>query len=93
MMSGLDSPPFERTQAATLASRLAERGTCCSWWPEPDRSARPRKTTLVGQVLGHFDLPSLFISADEPTLRDAAWLAAQWERARLVTSEGGKAGA
>ena len=44
-------------------------------------------------MLGHLDVPSLLISADEPTLRDAAWLAAQWERARLVTSEGGKAGA
>ena len=40
------------------------------------------KTTLVGQVLASRPGEQLFLSADEPTLRDAAWLAAQWERAR-----------
>jgi len=41
------------------------------------------KTTLVRQVLVRLDRPHRFASADEPALRDAAWLQAQWEAARL----------
>ncbi|HEV8615392.1 MAG TPA: ATP-binding protein [Methylomirabilota bacterium] len=51
------------------------------------------KTTLVQQVLAEFDRPNVFVSADEPALRDAAWLAAQWERARLLAKDAGKRGA
>jgi predicted AAA+ superfamily ATPase len=40
------------------------------------------KTTLARQVIAAVDLPSHFASADEPTLRDRAWLVAQWEVAR-----------
>lgn len=36
--------------------------------------------------------PYVFVSADEPTLRDAAWMAAQWERAR-VEARGAAGGA
>lgn len=62
-----------------LAARLAE----------PRRHlqvvAGPRqvgKTTLVQQVLADLDRPSVHASADEPALRDSAWIQAQWERAR-----------
>lgn len=51
------------------------------------------KTTLVGQVIDGLKVPSIFISADEPTIGDAGWLAAQWERARVAASQSGKAGA
>jgi predicted AAA+ superfamily ATPase len=51
------------------------------------------KTTLVQQVLDRLDVPSVFVSADEPTLGDTAWLSAQWDRARIAASEAGKAGA
>jgi uncharacterized protein len=51
------------------------------------------KTTLVGQVLRRLDVPSVFVSADEPTVGDLAWLAAQWERGRLAAADAGKAGA
>jgi predicted AAA+ superfamily ATPase len=44
------------------------------------------KTTLVEQVFAETGLPHLIVSADEPTLRDAGWLAAQWEQARLLAS-------
>ena len=37
--------------------------------------------------------PSVFVSADEPALRDTGWLAAQWERGRLAAKENGKRGA
>jgi len=43
--------------------------------------------------LDRLDVPSVFVSADEPTFGDTAWLSAQWGRARIAASEAGKAGA
>jgi predicted AAA+ superfamily ATPase len=51
------------------------------------------KTTLVGQVLSRLHAPSIFVSGDEPTGGDTAWLAAQWERGRLAAADGGHDGA
>ena len=89
-MSKAPNSTFERQHAAVLATRLVE----------PRRSlhvvAGPRqvgKTTLVQQVLAQLDRPSVLVSADEPALRDRAWLAAQWERARLLAKDSGKQGA
>jgi uncharacterized protein len=83
-------PPFERSQTGTLAARLGE----------PRRflhvvagARQVGRTTLVEQVLDRLDVPSIFISADEPTVGDTAWLAAQWDRARIVAADAGKAGA
>ncbi|MCI0457337.1 MAG: DUF4143 domain-containing protein, partial [Gemmataceae bacterium] len=39
------------------------------------------------QVLAEADMPSVYASADEPSLRDAAWLSTQWERARLALDD------
>jgi uncharacterized protein len=41
------------------------------------------KTVLARQVMESLDIPSLYASADEPTLRDRTWLEQQWELARL----------
>jgi predicted AAA+ superfamily ATPase len=41
------------------------------------------KTVLARQVMESLDIPSLYASADEPTLRDRIWLEQQWELARL----------
>ncbi len=49
------------------------------------------KTTLARQVMQTLDLPSHYASADEPTLRDRAWIQQQWDAARLRAA-GGKAG-
>src|SRR5208283_2258689 len=45
------------------------------------------KTTLARQVLEGVDLPSHYATADEPTLRDRAWLDQQWELGRLKAKE------
>lgn len=81
---------FRRQQLGDLLDRLRE----------PSRRlqvvAGPRqvgKTTLVEQALDEIERPHLFVSADEPALRDAAWLAAQWERARLLAADAGRSGA
>ena len=42
------------------------------------------KTTVVLQALQALQAPSHYASADDPTLRDSAWLAAQWEEGRRL---------
>lgn len=81
---------FERSHADTLAARLTEPRR----FLQVVAGARQvGKTTLVGQVLSRLDVPSVLVSADEPTVGDTAWLAAQWERGRLAAADAGKGGA
>ncbi len=82
--------PFEREYGKALGDRLVE----------PRRfmhvvagARQVGKTTLVEQVLGRLGVPRVSVSADEPTLRDTAWLAAQWDRARLLAADSGRSGA
>lgn len=89
-MSIFADKPFQRSYVRTLSARL----------DEPRRflqvvagARQVGKTTVVEQVLDGAHLPYVFVSADEPTLHDAAWLAAQWDRARLVARESGERGA
>jgi predicted AAA+ superfamily ATPase len=89
-MSAPKGRPFERGQADILIARLTEPRR----FLQVVAGARQvGKTTLVQQVLGRLDVPSVSMSADEPSLRDAGWLAAQWDRARIAAAEAGKAGA
>ena len=81
---------FVRPQAAMLANRLME----------PRRfiqvlagARQVGKTTLIGQVENQVGIPSRYASADEPSLRDTAWIEAQWEAARLLASSEGDQGA
>jgi hypothetical protein len=72
---------YQRPQARVLAERLAEPRR----YIQVVAGARQvGKTTLVEQVLAAAQAPVFYASADEPTLRDSAWLAAQWERGRLA---------
>ena len=79
-MSKSQKPVFRRDQAAILAARLREPRRFLQIVTGPRQVG---KTTLVEQVVAEAGWPSVFVSADEPTLRDAGWLAAQWDRARL----------
>lgn len=45
------------------------------------------KTTATQQALRDVEQPSHYASADDPALRDAAWLEAQWEEGRRLTRE------
>ncbi len=89
-MSTSGNRPFERQQARILEARLGERRRFLQVVAGPRQAG---KTTLVGQVLDRRGAPKLFVSADEPTLGGASWLAAQWERARIAAAGAGKAGA
>jgi uncharacterized protein len=82
--------PFTRESFSVLSKRLKEPRR----FIQVVAGARQTgKTTLVRQVLDGIDLPSLFVSADEPTLRDSSWLHTQWENARLIAKEAGRRGA
>lgn len=48
------------------------------------------KTTLARQVMEALSLPSHYATADDPTLRDRAWVEAQWEVGRRLTAASGE---
>lgn len=80
------SPPFRRPQGHQLARRLAEPRR----FIQVVAGARQvGKTTLVQQVVEEARVPVRFVSADEPTLRGADWVAQQWEAARLAAGPQG----
>jgi len=89
-MSESPNPSFQRDYAVPLAARLHEPRRFLQVLAGPRQVG---KTTMVQQVLADFEGRSVFVSADEPALRDTAWVAAQWERARLVAKDAGKRGA
>jgi hypothetical protein len=73
-----------------LAGRLAEPRRFLQVVVGPRQAG---KTTLVDQVLATLERRSIMVSADEPALRDSAWLSAQWERGRLLARDAGTRGA
>lgn len=86
-MSKSSTHQYVRSFASTLAARLAEPRRFLQVVTGPRQVG---KTTLVRQVLAGLDAPVLSVSADEPTLRDAGWLAAQWEAGRRLATDGGR---
>jgi hypothetical protein len=89
-MSAQERLAFERRQAGILGDRLREPRR----FVQAVAGARQvGKSTLVTQVLSRLEVPNIFVSADEPMLSDTAWLAAQWERARLAATAAGPTGA
>lgn len=48
------------------------------------------KTTLARQVIQELSIPVHYVSADEPTLQDRAWLNQQWDIARALTRKEGR---
>jgi len=89
-MSASTAVAFRRDHAGVLAARLGEPRRFLHVVAGPRQVG---KTTLVQQVFAGIDRPGVFVSADEPALRDAAWLASQWDRARLVAKDAGTRGA
>lgn len=67
-----------------LANRLAEDAARIQVVSGPRQVG---KTTVVRQALRALDQPSHYASADDPTLRDAAWLEAQWEEGRRLARD------
>lgn len=82
--------PYQRPQARLLLSRLAEPRRFLHVVAGPRQVG---KSTLVQQVVEALGLPHRIASADEPTLRGVEWVAQQWDAARLLAQDSGKAGA
>ncbi len=89
-MSKRGDVQYERSQAAVLGVRLSEPRRFLQVVAGPRQAG---KTTLVRQALAAWGERARYASADEPTLRDRAWIATQWEAARRVARESGKPGA
>ncbi len=81
---------YQRPHGSTLAARLLEPRRFLQVVAGPRQVG---KTTLVRQVVVASGLPARFANADEPTLRGDAWIAQQWEAARLVATDAGEHGA
>ena len=90
MASNTTVNPFRRVFGATLAARLKEPRRFVQVVAGPRQVG---KTTVVRQVLDELALPSRFVSADEPTLRDRNWILVQWETARLLARDASGGGA
>jgi predicted AAA+ superfamily ATPase len=82
--------PYTRPQAAQLARRIAEPRRFIQVLAGPRQVG---KTTLVQSVLDAADQPYRYASADEPGLRGDAWIAQQWDAARLLARNEGTGGA
>lgn len=74
------SSGYQRPQLLVLQRRLAEPRRFIQVIAGPRQTG---KTTLARQLVASLDSPSHYASADEPGLRDRAWLSQQWEVARL----------
>lgn len=76
--------PYRRRIFSQLASRLAEKPSRLQVVSGPRQVG---KTTVVRQALDASDLPNHYATADDPALRDDAWLEAQWEEGRRLARE------
>lgn len=75
---------YKRPIFRVLADRLAEDTAPIQVVSGPRQVG---KTTVVRQALREIDQPGHYASADDPTLRDAAWLEAQWEEGRRLARD------
>jgi uncharacterized protein len=78
-------PNFRRGVFDQLAPRLAEDPARIQVVSGPRQVG---KTTVVRQALAAAGAPGHYASADDPALRDAAWLEAQWQEGRRLADDG-----
>ncbi len=75
---------YRRAVSHTLAARLREPRRFIQVLSGPRQTG---KTIAARQALAEFPGPSLYASADEPTLEHGLWIGQQWELARLAAQE------
>ena len=75
---------FKRQVYQTLLSRLQEPRRFIQILSGPRQTG---KTILSRQVMEDLGIPTHYASADEPTLRDRAWIEQQWNIGRLQARE------
>lgn len=75
---------YKRRIFDLLLARLGEDGKRIQVVSGPRQVG---KTTVVRQALDASDRPQHYTSADDPALRDSAWLEAQWEEGRRLSRD------
>lgn len=78
---------YQRPLLKELTKRMAEKRRFIQILTGPRQVG---KTTLLRQLLKTISPPHHYASADEPTLKEGAWLEQQWEIGRIRAKEGGK---
>lgn len=71
---------FKRKAHKVILQRIYEPRRFIQVLSGPRQSG---KTTLAHQIMADLNIPSYYVSADEPTLKDRTWIEQQWEVARL----------
>jgi uncharacterized protein len=71
---------FLRALCDTLSERLAEPRRFIQALIGPRQTG---KTTLASQIISKTKMPWHYATADEPALKDRAWIEQQWEAARF----------
>jgi predicted AAA+ superfamily ATPase len=77
---------YRRPAFQTILSRVSEPRRFIQILAGPRQTG---KTTLAQQVIAAAGLKALYGSADEPSLRDRAWIETTWDTARTNTRGGG----
>lgn len=80
---------YKRHQFKILLTRLQERRRFIQVLAGPRQSG---KTTVAQQVAAVSEIPTRFISADDPEAHGRVWLQQQWQWARTEASDAGKEG-
>ena len=75
-------PNFKRSLFPVVLKRLKEPRRFLQVLIGPRQVG---KTTLARQVAQKLSIPTHYVSADEPTLQDRAWVNQQWDIARALT--------
>ncbi|MDE2490376.1 MAG: ATP-binding protein [Elusimicrobia bacterium] len=83
-------PAYRRPILKTVLGRLKEPRKFIQALVGPRQVG---KTTLIRQALEASGAAAHYVAADSPSPRDAAWLEAQWDIARLRAKDGGRSGA
>lgn len=78
---------YQRNVCKTLLHRLSQPRRFIQVLAGPRQTG---KTTVARQVMEAAGCPGHYASADEPALKDRAWIEQQWETARLRTRGQGR---
>ncbi len=71
---------FKRSTHRIIIQRISEPRRFIQVLSGPRQTG---KTTLAHQVMEDLEIPSHYVSADEPALKDRIWIEQQWGIARL----------
>ena len=76
----MKNPNFRRPVYKKIAGRITEPRRFIQVLYGPRQTG---KTTLAHQLMTDLSIPTHYVSADEPTLKDRTWIEQQWETARF----------